>query len=101
MENKRTIKRSVFIEGREWIDKQYGNTYFSARVWVDGEIVATLPFQYGYGDMCLYEAASVLKDMGYIADDTTALWIYAQEMGFDLYRTLTTHKKSEMFKEAK
>lgn len=95
------IKRSVFIEGREWTDKTYGNTYFSARVWVDGNIVAVLPFQYGYGDMFLFEAASVLKDMGYLENDETALWNIARDMGFDLYRTLSVTKKSEMFKEAK
>ena len=101
MTNGKAITRSVFIEGREWFDKTYGNSYFSARVWVDGVVVATLPFQYGYGDHYLSEAASVLHDMGYIADEDTSLWVTAKDMGFDLYRTLTTHKKSEMFTEAK
>lgn len=95
------IKRSVFIEGREWFDKTGGNSYFSARIQVDGKWVATLPFQYGYGDSYIYEATTVLKEMGYLPDDTSALWVHAQDMGFDYYAVLIPAKKSEMFKEAK
>lgn len=95
------IKRSVYIEGREWFDRTYGNTYFSARIWVDGKQVATLPFQYGYGDHYLSEAASVLKEMGYLDDHRKPLWQHATDMDFDFYRSLTLTKKSEMFKESK
>jgi hypothetical protein len=42
---------SVFIEAKEWFDKTYGNSYFAARIEVDGEEVARLPFQYGYESM--------------------------------------------------
>jgi hypothetical protein len=34
------IQRSLFVEGREWFDKVNGNSYFSARIWVDGGQVA-------------------------------------------------------------
>ena len=95
------IKRSVFVEGREWFDRTYGNSYFSARIWVDGKWIATLPFQYGYGDQYLSEAATVLKELGYLPDDSSALWVHAQDTGFDLYRSLTQTKKSEMFKDKK
>ena len=53
-ENKKTIT-SLFVEAREWFDKTGGNSYFSARVSVNGELVGFLPFQYGYGSM--YESA--------------------------------------------
>jgi hypothetical protein len=58
------IERSLFIECREWFDKVNGNTYFSARIWVDGGQVAILPFQYGYGDQFIYEAQKKLLELG-------------------------------------
>jgi hypothetical protein len=101
LEKVNQIKRSVYVEGREWFDRSGGNTYFTARVWVDGQLAATLPFQYGYGLSYVYEAASVLKDMGFLPDDTSALWTLAQDMGFDFYKSIATVNKNQLFKEAK
>ena len=42
--------RSIFIESRAYFDKTGGNTYFSARISVDGKLIGALPFQYGYGN---------------------------------------------------
>lgn len=42
--------KNIRIEGLEWFDKVNGNSYFSARGYMDGDLVAVLPFQYGYGD---------------------------------------------------
>ena len=41
---------TIEIQAKEWFDKTYGNSYFSARVYIDDQQVAILPFQYGYGD---------------------------------------------------
>lgn len=94
------IQRSLFIEGREWFDKVNGNSYFSARVWVDGEIVGVLPFQYGYGNQYEYEAQKWLLSEGYLPQEgkSNGLWTIARELGFDLYSSKAYHKKSEMFK---
>jgi hypothetical protein len=94
------ITRSLFIEAREWFDKVNGNSYFSARIWVDGGQVAILPFQYGYGDQYLYEAQKKLLELGYLPQESKnrGLWTIAQESGFDLYSAKTNTKKSEMFK---
>lgn len=94
------IQKSVFIEGREWFDKVNGNSYFSARIWVDGGQVAILPFQYGYGDQYLYEAQKKLLELGYLPQEgkSRGLWTIAQESGFDLYSAKSYTKKSEMFK---
>ena len=93
------IKRSLFIEGREWFDKTYGNSYFSARIWVDGEIVGVLPFQYGYGNQYEYEAQKWLLSEGYLPQEgkNRGLWSIAKDSGFDLYTSKAYHKKSEMF----
>ena len=100
MSNKTKIERSLFIEGREWFDKINGNSYFSARIWVDGGQVAILPFQYGYGDQFIYEAQKKLLELGYLPQEgkNSGLWAIARENGFDYYSSKTGTKKSEMFK---
>ena len=94
------IQRSLFVEGREWFDKVNGNSYFSARIWVDGGQVAILPFQYGYGDQFLYEAQKKLLELGYLPQEgkNQGLWSIAQQNGFDFYSSKTNTKKAEMFK---
>ena len=97
----KAIERSLFIEGREWFDKVNGNSYFSARLWVDGGQVAILPFQYGYGDQFLYEAQKKLLELGYLPQEGKnrySLWTIAQESGFDFYSSKTNTNKREMFK---
>ena len=54
--NQGESKMSTHIECRRWREKTYGNTYFSARI--NNEMV--IPFAYGYGEQCLYEAAWLL-----------------------------------------
>ena len=95
------IKRSLFVEGREWFDKVNGNSYFSARIWVDGGQVAILPFQHGYGDQFVYEAQKKLLELGYLPQEkkSLGLWSIASENDFDYYYSKTSTKKSEMFKK--
>ena len=100
MSTSRKIERSLFIEGREWFDKVNGNSYFSARIWVDGEQVAILPFQYGYGSQFEYEAQKKLLELGWLPQEgkNQHLWTIGQELGFDFYSSKTTTNKREMFK---
>jgi hypothetical protein len=97
---KAKIQRSLFIEGREWFDKVNGNSYFTARIWVDGGQVAILPFQYGYGDQFIYEAQKKLLELGYLPQEgkSRGLWTIAEADGFDYYSAKTSTKKAEMFK---
>ena len=53
----------IYVEAREWFDKSGGNSYFSGRVFIDGDLVAGLPFQYGYGSQFEYSAFNVLKGL--------------------------------------
>jgi hypothetical protein len=95
------INRSVFIEAREWFDKVNGNSYFSARIWVDGEVVGVLPFQYGYGNQHEYEAQRWLISEGYLLQESgrlRGLWSLAEEAGFDYYSVKSFTTKREMFK---
>lgn len=76
--------RSIFIEARQWLDKTYGNSYFSARVHVDGETIAYLPFQYGYETAYQYAAFDWLRDNGYaLAEDRNLFGMSSR--GIDVY----------------
>jgi len=101
--NQTKIERSLFIEAREWTDKTYGNSYFSARVWVDGQIVAVLPFQYGYEDHYKSVCMEKLFNLGYISEDYAkrGAHILRDEFGIDYYYTKTNTKKAEMFVQGK
>ena len=63
-------KQQIHIEGRRWFQKSGGNTYHSVRIFVNGERVAFLPFQYGYGDQFLQTAWAWLESNGYIPEGT-------------------------------
>ena len=92
--------RSMFVEGREWFDKVNGNSYFSARIWINGGQVAILPFQYGYGDQFIYEAHRKLIELGYLPKEreNESLYSLGKTFGFDFYSAKTATNKSEMFK---
>ena len=50
------------VEQKEYFDRIYGNTYFSARVIdTEGKEVLRLPFQYGYGSHCQTLVAKALN----------------------------------------
>jgi hypothetical protein len=101
--NEIKIKRSLFIEGREWHDKINGNSYFSARVWVDGQIVAVLPFQYGYESHYLTIAMDKLVELAYVPTDYAkkALWHLRDDFGIDYYYQKSNTNKKEMFVQGK
>ena len=56
--------KNIRVEGRRWFQKLYGNTYCSVRIFIDGEPVATLPKEYGYGSFYMQRAAQWLNDNG-------------------------------------
>lgn len=89
--------RSVYVDHVEWFDKVNGNTYFSARVYVDGSEVARLPFQYGYGSHVEFVAAQALHVMGIVqTDEPEFLRIQHLRMcGVDVYMSHRTATKRE------
>jgi hypothetical protein len=93
------VKRSVFIEAREWFDKVNGNSYFSARIWVDGEIVSVLPMQYGYESHYKTVAHQELIALGYFTEtQLISIVQLGKNEGVDIYTSKTNTNKSEMFK---
>jgi len=71
----------VRVRVKEWFDKANGNSYFSARVWVEGDLKITLPFQYGYGEHGLCEAIKALSNFTDYPSKTNgqAPWRYCEE----------------------
>lgn len=45
-----TTPKSILITGRRWFHKGPGNTYHSAKAYVDGQCVASIDYSYGYGN---------------------------------------------------
>ena len=95
------IERSLFIEARLWFDKSGGNTYFTARVFLDGKWAFTLPFQYGYDTQYLYAVGRELVERGYLPEEyeDRPLWNVKQEFGLDFYHVHYYVGKRELFKD--
>lgn len=93
---------SIFIEGRLWFDKTYGNTYFSNRIWINGKVVYEMPMEYGYELQYLHRAIQYLHDRGYFAGEKVpSVWEIRDEMGVHFYHVATYGKKSELFGNGK
>lgn len=63
--------KCLTIIAKEWFDRVNGNSYFSARAFIDNdtENPVILRFQYGYGDQYLYEMKNELVKRGILPDN--------------------------------
>ena len=43
-------KDILTIHAKEWFDRTYGNSYFSAYATINGEFACKIPYEYGYGE---------------------------------------------------
>lgn len=87
---------SVFIEARSWFDKANGNSYYSARVWVNGRVVGQLPFSYGYGEQYRYDSLRALKTVGFLKDENG--WYVAPDGSpVVIYASNSWHLKRDLF----
>jgi hypothetical protein len=57
---------AIHISGRRWFDKVNGNTYCSSRIFVNGELVKTMDFTYGYGDFYIQMSEEWLRVNKYL-----------------------------------
>jgi hypothetical protein len=74
--------KSLFIAGRRWFARTYGNTYHKVDVTVNGETV-TSEETYGYNDHYLQTAHELLQKMGLFVNYTYS----------DFYWWLREHKE--------
>jgi hypothetical protein len=89
---------SVFIKGRLWFDKTYGNTYHSVRVEVNGLSVGQVGFTYGYGEHYQDTALSYLKKIGLVSESVRYL-SELQRDGVTVYIAASNRKKADLHKE--
>lgn len=68
--------RIIHIVARKWFDGLNGNTYFSAIIYVNGDLVHTIEFEYGYNDHYMTVASNWLFKNGYLPGKTEhgSLW---------------------------
>lgn len=78
---------SITILGRRWFQKSYGNTYFTAYIYVNGEQVHAMPQEYGYGDQYAHSSMDWLEKAGHITRKAYAngghegIWQTAERLG--------------------
>lgn len=70
------------ISGRRWFQRTYGNTYHSVRILdEEGNRIALIPMEYGYGDQYLTTGLEWLEKQGLLVDTRSTLgrgWCLAQ-----------------------
>ena len=84
---------SLFIEAKECTSE--GNTYFSARIEVDGQEVARLPFQYGSESMFEHVALKWLQAQSLVSAEIRNLW-QLKQTGVAVYKTKSPAKYREV-----
>ena len=88
--------KSLFIEGRLWFDKTYGNTYHAVRIQANGQVIGQVPMTYGYGDMWQYTALDWLKSKGLVSEEVRS--IYELRKQAEVYITATESLKRDLWK---
>lgn len=73
MSTRKKKPKVIHVCGRLWFQKTNGNTYHTAKVYVDGDLVHEVPKSYGYDRMYLQNAIEWLKDNGYLPKECEAL----------------------------
>ncbi len=91
--------KSITVLGRRWFDKINGNTYCSAEVFFDGELVAEVPFEYGYGTYYLQASVAELKRKKLIKlREHESFWSYCKRKKIKLIDSVTDGLKRDLLK---
>jgi len=69
--------KTIDIQAKEWLDKTYGNSYFSAQIIInfgmESQSTLYIPYEYGYGDYYLQASQKLLISLGYIPTNNYCL----------------------------
>lgn len=92
--------KTLDIKALSWLDKTYGNTYFSTLITIDfgmnTEKVYKLPFRYGYGESYIHEAKKLLIEFNQISPRyDQPLWQYCKENNIILRHSIHEAKKKQ------
>jgi len=67
--------KTIDVNAKEWFDRINGNSYFSAQVCLNygqrDHHKIWLGYQYGYGESYLDEAVKVLRELGYLPNESS------------------------------
>ena len=89
--------KTLDIQAKEWFDRTYGNSYFSAQVTINfgmkDERVVYVPFQYGYGDAYVTKSYEQLQKDGILPNDQTIYWKW-----FEDNNIIVRHSKRDALK---
>lgn len=89
--------KSIQVIGRRWFQRTYGNTYNTVEIKVDGNQVAYLPFEYGYGEYYMQRAEEWLIKNGYVEDGTNHLRYRLEDLGVNLdYFSIDVDRKRDL-----
>ncbi len=76
----------IHIHGKRWFERVNGNTYFSCKMWINGDLVHTIDYEYGYGTQYRQEAKSWLDKNGFLPGlehydngGSESLWRYCEK----------------------
>lgn len=99
--NNQPITR-IQVIGYEWFDKINGNSYCSARVYVNDELVGYVPSQYGHGGAYVQYAAEVLNEAGIVTMERSPfgglemLWQYCRDRDIELLKGIGDRLKRDV-----
>ena len=89
----------ITINTREWRDNLYGNTYFSADVFLGMDKIMSLPFQYGYGG-ARQEVENKLTKHFCVSAERWEVRDLLRKNGIEISETKTKSLKRELSKES-
>lgn len=87
---------NLHIEGRRWFQRSAGNTYHTARIFVNGVLEHTTPKEYGYGDCYLQTAIDWLKANHLIPDDAAYGTLYLRETLHGTNSVIDVHREKDL-----
>jgi hypothetical protein len=92
------ITRSVYIECRKWFDRSGGNTYYSARLFVDGKHIYTTGRTYGYDNQYVYDVTRWMIDRGLLPYGFESRHLsFLKNYDVDVYFSETHTKKRDLW----
>lgn len=82
----RETLKELKVVGRRWWNRACGNTYHAVDIWINGILVHTVPFKYGYGNQYMDTAANWLAENGYLPAGNhdgryESLWSTCERLG--------------------
>lgn len=90
---------SLFFEGQQWTQREFGTPYQSLRVWANGRLLGTVGMAYGYGRQYETYGLEFLAEVGLITAEQTKRPAWELDnYGVTVYTSLSHVAKRELVK---